>query len=113
VRGRNPMRYSGGLLGGSWLTALASDLGGGLFDGATLVQNFESQKPANTLWTKHFLRHLLGASGPLTDAAADRLAELATLFSVRAAPPEVDATPRGTALPAPAPSGAVQQGRDR
>ena len=27
VRGKNPMRYSGGLLGGSWLTALASDLG--------------------------------------------------------------------------------------
>jgi hypothetical protein len=29
VRGKNPMRYSGGLLGGSWLTALTSDLGGG------------------------------------------------------------------------------------
>ena len=34
VRGKNPMRYSGGLLGGSWLTALASDLGNGKFDGA-------------------------------------------------------------------------------
>ena len=34
VRGKNPMRYSGGLLGGSWLTALTSDLGGGKFDGA-------------------------------------------------------------------------------
>src|SRR5262249_20938007 len=31
VRGKNPMRYSGGLLGGSWLTALASDMGGGKF----------------------------------------------------------------------------------
>ncbi len=54
VRGKNPMRYSGGLLGGSWLTALASDLGHGKFDGANLVQNFESQNPANTLWTKPY-----------------------------------------------------------
>ncbi len=54
VRGRNPMRYSGGLLGGSWLTALASDLGNGRFDGAWLVQNFENQNPANTLWTKQY-----------------------------------------------------------
>jgi hypothetical protein len=37
VRGVNPMRYSGGLLGGSWLTALAGDLGAGVFDGAALV----------------------------------------------------------------------------
>ena len=28
VHGKYPMRYSGGLLGGSWLTALTSDLGG-------------------------------------------------------------------------------------
>ena len=27
VRGKNPMRYLGGLLGGTWLTALAGDLG--------------------------------------------------------------------------------------
>jgi hypothetical protein len=54
VRGQNPMRYSGGLLGGSWLTALASDLGHGKFDGAWLVQNFENQNPANTLWTKQY-----------------------------------------------------------
>ena len=54
VRGKNPMRYSGGLLGGSWLTALASDLGHGKFDGAWLVQNFENQNPANTLWTKQY-----------------------------------------------------------
>ncbi|ACB96061.1 DUF3141 domain-containing protein [Beijerinckia indica] len=54
VRGRNPMRYSGGLLGGSWLTALTSDLGNGKFDGAWLVQNFENQNPANTLWTKQY-----------------------------------------------------------
>jgi hypothetical protein len=54
VRGRNPMRYSGGVLGGSWLTALTSDLGNGKFDGAGLVQNFENQNPANTLWSKQY-----------------------------------------------------------
>jgi pimeloyl-ACP methyl ester carboxylesterase len=54
VRGQNPMRYSGGLLGGSWLTALTSDMGGGKFDGGKLVANFENQNPANTLWTKQY-----------------------------------------------------------
>lgn len=54
VHGKYPMRYSGGLLGGSWLTALTSDLGGGKFDGAWLVQNFENQNPSNTLWTKQY-----------------------------------------------------------
>ena len=54
VHGKYPMRYSGGLLGGSWLTALTSDLGAGKFDGAWLVQNFENQNPANTLWTKQY-----------------------------------------------------------
>lgn len=53
-RGKNPMRYAGGLLGGSWLTAMASDLGHGTFDGAWLVRNFESLNPANTLWTKQY-----------------------------------------------------------
>ncbi|WP_051780226.1 DUF3141 domain-containing protein [Janthinobacterium agaricidamnosum] len=52
--GRNPMRYSGGLLGGSWGTALAGDLGNGRFDGASLVQNFENLNPANTLWGKKY-----------------------------------------------------------
>src|SRR6187549_2748504 len=54
VHGKNPMRYSGGLLGGSWLTALTGDLGGGKFDGAWLVKNFENQNPSNTLWTKQY-----------------------------------------------------------
>ncbi len=54
VHGKNPMRYSGGLLGGSWLTALTGDLGQGKFDGAWLVQNFENQNPANTLWSKPY-----------------------------------------------------------
>src|SRR5215813_3840107 len=52
VRGENPMRYTGGLLGGSWLTALMGDLGNGKFDGAWLVSNFENLNPANTYWTK-------------------------------------------------------------
>jgi hypothetical protein len=54
VRGQHPMRYTGGLLGGSWLAALTSDLGGGKFDGAWLVNNFENLNPSNTYWTKHY-----------------------------------------------------------
>lgn len=54
VRGKNPMRYTGGLLGGSWLTAFAGDLGRGKFDGAWLVQNFENLNPSNTLWAKQY-----------------------------------------------------------
>jgi Protein of unknown function (DUF3141) len=54
VHGKYPMRYSGALSGGSWLAAFASDLGHGKFDGAWLVQNFEKQNPANTLWTKQY-----------------------------------------------------------
>ena len=53
-RGLNPMRYSGGLLGGTWLTAFAGDIGNGNFDGAWLVQNFEYLNPANTYWKKHY-----------------------------------------------------------
>jgi hypothetical protein len=53
-RGKNPMRYSGGLLGGSWLTALSGDLGDGIFDGANLVANFEGLDPANTYWKKPY-----------------------------------------------------------
>jgi pimeloyl-ACP methyl ester carboxylesterase len=54
VHGKNPMRYTGGLLGGSWLAALAGDLGNGQFDGALLVSNFESLDPANTIWKKPY-----------------------------------------------------------
>jgi len=53
-RGQYPMRYTGGLTGGSWITALLSDLGAGKFDGAWLVQNFENQNPSNTLWSKRY-----------------------------------------------------------
>ena len=65
VHGANPMRYAGGTLGGSWLTALSSDLGAGKFDGAWLVQNFENLNPANTLWTKQYnLYSKIDTEGP-------------------------------------------------
>jgi pimeloyl-ACP methyl ester carboxylesterase len=54
VHGEYPMRYTGGLLGGTWLTALMGDLGAGKFDGAWLVSNFENLNPANTYWTKQY-----------------------------------------------------------
>lgn len=52
--GQNPMRYSGGMLGGSWLSSFAADVGDGLFDGAHLVTNFEMLDPANTFWKKPY-----------------------------------------------------------
>jgi len=52
--GLNPMRYTGGLLGGSWPSHLASDLGNGRFDGASLVLNFEQMNPGNTWWSKYY-----------------------------------------------------------
>ncbi len=54
VDGKNPMRYMGGLSGGAWITSLLCDLGGGQFDGANLVANFERLNPANTLWSKPY-----------------------------------------------------------
>jgi pimeloyl-ACP methyl ester carboxylesterase len=53
-KGRNPMRYTGGLAGGSWPAALLADLGNGKFDGANLVLNFESLSPANTWFRKYW-----------------------------------------------------------
>lgn len=44
-RGVNPMRLLGGFTGGGWPAHWVSDLGGGLFDGAWLVQNFEALRP--------------------------------------------------------------------
>lgn len=52
VAGKNPMRYSGGLMGGTWMASLAGDLGNGKFDGASLIHNFEQLDPANTYWKK-------------------------------------------------------------
>lgn len=54
VKGQNPMRYTGGLSGGTWMTALASDLGNGRFDGSLLVSNFERLNPSNTYWSKPY-----------------------------------------------------------
>ncbi len=52
--GDNPMRYAGGMLGGTWLASLTSDMGNGTFDGAYLVENFENLNPANTFWDKYY-----------------------------------------------------------
>jgi pimeloyl-ACP methyl ester carboxylesterase len=52
--GDNPMRYAGGVLGGTWLASLSADLGNGKFDGAHLVQNFEYLNPANTFVDKYY-----------------------------------------------------------
>ncbi len=54
VKGKNPMRYTGGLMGGSWLTAMGSDLAGGKFHGSSLVSNFENLNPSNTFWSKNY-----------------------------------------------------------
>lgn len=52
--GKNPFRYYGGLAGGAVPALLASDLGGGTFDGASLVLNFESLNPSKTWWRKNY-----------------------------------------------------------
>ncbi|MDN0083609.1 DUF3141 domain-containing protein [Crenobacter sp. SG2305] len=52
VEGKNPMRYTGGLMGGTWAASFAGDIGNGQFDGAYLVNNFEQLDPANTYWSK-------------------------------------------------------------
>ena len=51
--GSNPMRYNAGVLGGTWIPMFLSDLGGGVFDGAHLVQNFEMLNPGRTLFRKY------------------------------------------------------------
>jgi len=51
--GENPMRYNGGVFGGTWIPMMLADLGGGIFDGAHLVQNFELLNPARTMFRKY------------------------------------------------------------
>ena len=51
--GENTMRYNAGVLGGTWIPMLLSDIGGGQFDGAHLVQNFELLNPGRTLFRKY------------------------------------------------------------
>jgi pimeloyl-ACP methyl ester carboxylesterase len=52
--GVNPMRYTAGLFGGTWQAMLLSDLGGGQFDGAHLVQNFEALNPSRSHFRKYY-----------------------------------------------------------
>ncbi|PDT19363.1 DUF3141 domain-containing protein [Rhizobium hidalgonense] len=51
--GENTLRYMAGLFGGAWITMFLSDLGGGIFDGAHLVQNFETLNPERQLFMKY------------------------------------------------------------
>ncbi|MDD3182623.1 MAG: DUF3141 domain-containing protein, partial [Alphaproteobacteria bacterium] len=65
IHGVNPMRYAGGMTGGSWSVALASDIGGGLYDGAHLIDSFEKNNPANTYWKKEYtLYSKIDTEGP-------------------------------------------------
>ena len=52
--GTNPMRYNGGLLGGTLPALLVSDLGYGEFDGAHLVSNFEGLNPGRNYFGKYY-----------------------------------------------------------
>jgi len=54
TNGRNPMRYSGGLLGGALPANLIADLGAGQFDGAHLVSNFEAMNPGRNWFRKYY-----------------------------------------------------------
>jgi pimeloyl-ACP methyl ester carboxylesterase len=51
--GKYPMRYTAGVTGGTWIPMFLSDIGGGWFDGAHLVQNFEQLNPGRTLFRKY------------------------------------------------------------
>jgi pimeloyl-ACP methyl ester carboxylesterase len=53
-RGKNPLRYFGGLCGGVVPAMMMADLGNGQFDGANLVENFENLNPGNALWQKYY-----------------------------------------------------------
>jgi len=52
--GKNPMRYLGGLFGGTWLAQLAGDLGHGKFDGAHLILNFALINPVASYYKKYY-----------------------------------------------------------
>jgi len=54
LRQKSPMRYTGGMYGGTWVTAFANDLGNGQFDGAAIISNFEKMNPSNTYWKKAY-----------------------------------------------------------
>jgi len=52
--GKNPFRYLAGMGGGAVPILLACDLGGGKFDGAVLVSNFETLNPGRTWFRKYY-----------------------------------------------------------
>ena len=52
--GQDPMRYAGGMAFGVLPALLAADLGGGIFDGAHLVLNFETLNPGRTWFRKYY-----------------------------------------------------------
>ncbi|CTQ72901.1 DUF3141 domain-containing protein [Roseibium alexandrii] len=52
--GENPMRYNGGILGGTYNAMFYSDFGHGVFDGADIVQNFEMLNPARNYFGKYY-----------------------------------------------------------
>ena len=54
VHGKNPMRYAGGLLGGSWFNAMSADLSKGKVDGVDLILNFDMLNPSYWLWGKQY-----------------------------------------------------------
>lgn len=54
TRGKNPMRYYGGIYGGVWPVMLSADLGNGEFDGANLVENFEKLNPGGNYIKKYY-----------------------------------------------------------
>lgn len=51
--GQDMMRYSGGLAGGALPAVMAGDMAGGIFDGADLVQNFETLNPGRN-WVGNY-----------------------------------------------------------
>lgn len=54
AEGDSPLRFLGGLIGGSWSLSLVGDIGNGRFDGANLVTNFEMMNPGNSFWNKNY-----------------------------------------------------------
>jgi pimeloyl-ACP methyl ester carboxylesterase len=52
--GKYPMRYNGGILGGTWQPMFWSDMGDGVFDGAHLVLNFELLNPSRNYFGKYY-----------------------------------------------------------
>ncbi len=53
-QGQNPMRYKGGMGGGIAPALFLSDLGGGVFDGAHIVGNFEELNPGRNFFGKYY-----------------------------------------------------------